>query len=125
MNKTEDVERYLTILPHPLKAEMEAVRNIIKQANRKISERIKWKAPSFFYKEDLVTFNPRTHQCIQLVFHHKAITTIQSDLLKGNQKTRRMVYFRSMEEIRNNRTALESILNEPVSLNELVSLMDE
>jgi uncharacterized protein YdhG (YjbR/CyaY superfamily) len=55
---SEQVEQYLSKLEHPMKAEIEALRTIIKGANPKISERIKWNAPSYFYQEDLLTFGP-------------------------------------------------------------------
>ena len=73
MTDAEKVADYIQRLNHPLKAEIEAVRVIIKQANGKLSEQIKWNAPSYHYKMDLVTFNPRATQHVHLVFHHIAI----------------------------------------------------
>ena len=55
-NKTDDVNAFMKQLAHPLQAEIEAVRTIIK-ANGKITERIKWNAPSFFYTDDLATIH--------------------------------------------------------------------
>ena len=46
-NSTEQVNEYMKKLEHPLKAEIEATRAIIKNSKSKISERIKWNAPSF------------------------------------------------------------------------------
>ena len=80
-------------LNHSLKDEIEALRTIIKKANPKIAERIKWNAPSYYCKEDLVTFNPRATKHVHLVFHNAVIVKIKSDLLEGNYKDRRMVYF--------------------------------
>lgn len=96
----EIVNDYMSRLQHPLKAEIEAVRVIIKNANSRISERIKWNAPSYYYKEDLVTFNHRATKHVHLVFHHKMIVNIKSDLLEGDYKDRRMVYFVSMNDIK-------------------------
>ncbi len=47
--KTDEtlVAEYMQNLEHPLKAEIEALRQIIKAANPAISERIKWNAPSY------------------------------------------------------------------------------
>ena len=57
VNKTEEVDAFMKDLDHPFKAEVEAVRKIIKKVNHRITEQVKWKAPSFSYKGYLVTFN--------------------------------------------------------------------
>lgn len=111
----DEVNEYMNKLEHPLKAEMEAVRTIIKGANKKISERIKWNAPSYYYKEDLVTFNHRATKQVHLVFHHAAIVKIISPLLEGDYKDRRMTYFKTMAEVKANKKELEKIMNELVS----------
>ena len=79
-NDAEKVEEYMNKLEHPLKAEIEAVRAIIRNANSKLSERIKWKPPSYYYKEDLVTLNHRATTHVHLVFHHPEIVNIKSNL---------------------------------------------
>jgi uncharacterized protein YdhG (YjbR/CyaY superfamily) len=112
-NQTEQVNDFLAKLEHPLKAEIEAVREILK-ANPKISERVKWNAPSFFYKEDLVTFNPRAQKHVHLVFHNQAIVHINSALLEGDYKDRRMTYFYNMDDVKAKRQELENIMNELV-----------
>ena len=44
-------------LDHPFKAEVQAVREIIKSVNHDITEEVKWNAPSFSYKGHMATFN--------------------------------------------------------------------
>lgn len=57
VNKTAEVDAYMAKLEHPLKAELQAVRETIKGVNPGITEQIKWNAPSFSYRgEYLVTF---------------------------------------------------------------------
>ena len=111
MTDAEKVTDYMQKLEHPLKAEIEAVRQIIRNANNKIAERIKWNAPSYYYKKDLVTFNPRATKQVHLVFHDISIVDIKSDLLEGNYKDRRMTYFKNMEEVNAKKVELESIIN--------------
>lgn len=109
----EQVEQYLSTLEHPMKAELEALRAIILGANAKISERIKWNAPSYYYQEDIVTFGPpaRKPDEILLVFHHPAVVKINSDLLQGDYKDRRLATFKSMEEVLANREEVSRIIN--------------
>ena len=115
-NDTNAVDEYLSKLEHPLKAEIEAVRNIIKKADSKISERVKWNAPSFFYNVDLVTFNPRNESRVHLVFHDIAIIKVKSALLEGDYKDRRMTYFADMKDVKAKQPELERIMKELVKL---------
>jgi uncharacterized protein YdhG (YjbR/CyaY superfamily) len=110
----EEVAGFMNKLKHPFKAEVEAVRSIIKNANKNIAERIKWKAPSYYYKEDMVTFNLWEKKQVHLVFHHPAIVKIKSPLLEGNYDKRRMTYFKTMDEIKANKKELVRIINELV-----------
>lgn len=110
----EKVNEYMSKLDHPLKAEIEAVRTIIKNSNRNIAERVKWNAPSYYYKEDIVTFNLRAPKHVHLVFHHPLIVHIKSGLLEGDYKDRRMMYLRDMQEVKTNKKELEDIINELV-----------
>ncbi len=112
--RPDAVNEYMNVLEHPLKAELAAVREIILGANIHISERIKWNAPSFFYKEDLATFHTRNQTAVHIVFHHPAIVSIRSALLEGDYKDRRMLYLRTMEDIQTHKQELAHIINELV-----------
>lgn len=119
LTDAEKVNEFMGDLDHPLKAEIEQLREIIKNANGKIRERIKWNAPSYYYNEDLVTFNPRATKHVHLVFHHASIIKIKSPLLHGDYKDRRMAYFKNKEEVEANKKELENIINELVLLTEV------
>jgi len=95
------VQTYMDQLEHPLKDVLEALRTIIKNANPNISERIKWNAPSYYNKEDIVTFGPPARKMdeILLVFHHPSVVKIASTMLEGNYKDRRLAVFKSMAEV--------------------------
>jgi len=114
-NKTTDVDAFMLELSHPLKAEIEAVRSIIK-ANPKIAERVKWNAPSFFYVDDLATIHVKAQQHVHLIFHHPAIVKIKSAFLEGDYKDRRMMYFESMKEVKARKKELTRIIHELVEL---------
>ncbi len=116
INGTEQVNAYMNDLEHPLKAEIEITRNILLNANKKIQERVKWNAPSFYYKEDMATFNPREKKHIHIVFHHSSIEGISSGILKGDYVGRRMVYLNNIEEVNTHRQELERIMNELVGI---------
>ena len=112
MTDTEQVTAYMQVLEHPLKAEIEALRSIIKETDVRISERIKWKAPSYYCKEDFLTFNHRMQDKVHLIFHNDAIPKVSSAILEGDYKDRRMVYFKDMNEILAKKSAFQRIIAE-------------
>ena len=110
-NNSAEVDAFMNKLNHPLQEEIEAVRLIIKKANKKIAERVKWNAPSFFYTDDLATIHVKAQQHVLLIFHHPAIVKIKSALLEGDYKDRRMMYFTSMKEVNARKKELIKIVN--------------
>ncbi len=103
-------------LEHPLKAEIAALQQIIKAANPGISERIKWNAPSYHTTEDFLTFNHRMLDKVHLIFHHVKIAEINSPILEGEYKDRRMVYFENMDAVLAKQAELESVINQLIGL---------
>jgi hypothetical protein len=69
-NRSPEVDRFMEGLDHPMKEEIERLRAAILGSNERITEHIKWKAPSFRYAgEDRVTFRLHPAERAQLVFH--------------------------------------------------------
>ena len=117
MKKNENVDDFMEKLDHPLKAEVQVVRSIIKHTNALITEEIKWNAPSFGYQGNyLVTFNLRESKRIHLVFHNPEIAKVKSKLLEGNYKDRRMAYFADMQDISVKKSLLEKALKDLIKL---------
>jgi hypothetical protein len=112
----EKVSLYMEALDHPLKQGVKELRSIIKKANPKINERIKWNAPSYYYMDDIVTFGPLRSEKILLVFHHPFVVKVESTLLEGDYKDRRLVYLDSMKAIKANKNEVERIINEIIDL---------
>ena len=116
---TKQVDTFLTALDHPLKLEVQRVREIIKGANKNMTEQVKWNAPSFNYKgEYLVTFNLRPKDHIHLIFHNPMISKVKSELLEGDYADRRMAYFANMQGIQAGRAALTKALKDLIKLQE-------
>ena len=120
VSRTDKVDEFLRELNHPLTAEIEAVRSIIKGVNKDIAEEVKWKAPSFNYKgEYLVTFNLWETKRIHLVFHNPQIVKVKSELLEGNYENRRMMYLADMKDIKAKKAKFEKILKDLIKLIDL------
>ena len=112
LTDAEQVSLWMKKLSPAVRKETEAVRSIIKSASSKLNERIKWNAPSYYYKEDILTFGPHKNNKILLVFHHPAVVTVKSTLLEGDYKDRRLVYFNNKGEAEKNKQELTRIINE-------------
>ena len=105
---THAVDAFLARLDHPLKPEIEAVRAIILGADPRITESIKWNAPSFALTEHFATFKLRPVETVQVVFHTGA--TVRPDstgiaiddpagLLRWAAPDRCMATFSDMQDI--------------------------
>ncbi len=108
----EQVKNYIAKLDPAAKSDIEAVRKIIRSVSPKLNERIKWNAPSYYYKEDIVTFGPYKIHKLLLVFHHPAVVKVRSVLLQGDYKDRRLVYFKDKTEATKNKSELSRIIKE-------------
>ena len=116
----DTVAAYLKTLKHPLKKEIEAVRLIILGVGPAIGEGIKWKVPSFrTEKEWFATFNVRSQDAVQLIFHLGAKTRADlkafkladpNGLMKWLGNDRAMVTLGAGRDIPANRKALEVIV---------------
>lgn len=116
-----EVQEFLKHLDHPLKTEIMAVREIILHSNNKLTEHIKWNAPSFGINgEDRVTMKLFPPKNIQLILHRGAKVKKQPaenlisgypSMLKWAAKDRAVVTFNNMAEIKTNGKVLSKIIN--------------
>ena len=123
MADTEQIDAYFATLDHPNKAEIAALRTIILNANAKIADRIEWKVPSFYYrdnpKHDLAAFRPRTTDAAHLVLvFPQGLVPDDTGLLEGDWKDRRMAEFNTPDDVQAKRPALEAVVNAWVQLEE-------
>jgi uncharacterized protein YdhG (YjbR/CyaY superfamily) len=116
MKKIPSVDEYMEQLEHPLKAEVQEIRKIIMGVSPLITEEVKWNSPSFSYTDYLATFNLHVTKHVHLVFHNTRVMQIQSDLLEGKFKDRKMIFFTSMEDVLAKKTELERIVRELMAL---------
>ncbi|MGE5108403.1 MAG: DUF1801 domain-containing protein [Sphingobacteriales bacterium] len=112
----EQVNEWMSKLKPKVKTEIDAVRKIINAASSKLNERIKWNAPSYYYKDDIVTFGPYKPGRLLLIFHHPLIIKIKSPLLEGNYRDRRIVCLKDLKAIKANKKELERIIKEHLQL---------
>ncbi len=121
-SKSETSDSLMLASSHPLKAEIEELRVIIKSASVKIAERVKWNAPSYFYIKDMAAFNLRQEKFVQIIFifYNDTMINESGGLLEGTWKDRREARFYSLEDVKTKRSNLEKVVREWVAIIEKI-----
>jgi hypothetical protein len=121
MNRNPKVDQYLESLDHPLKDLWEEIRVIVLGTDSKIEEDIKWGAPTFIYRGNLATFNPRAKKFVNLTFHTGAEIDDPAGVLEGDAKEARVFRVASSEELSEKRKGLEEVVVNWITLKETSS----
>jgi hypothetical protein len=116
----QQIATFMEALDHPLREEIELVREILLGVDPAIQEAVKWNAPSFRTTDFFATINLRSRDALQLVFHTgakvKATAATGIDvpdpagLLQWRAKDRCLVTLGIGDEIAANRAAFEAIV---------------
>ena len=118
----EEVTNFLDEQNHPLRDEIEQLREIVINAKEGLTENIKWNGPNYcFNEQDRITMRIHPPKQIQLIFHRGAkkqeqpkdrIIQSKSKILLWKENDRAIISFKNMSEIKNGKTDLISIVNE-------------
>lgn len=120
---SNEVDRFMAELEHPLKPEIEVLRTIVRNADERMGEGIKWNAPSFFIDRHFATFKLYPPGKVQVVLHTDAKKTDEAKKLKGiiadpdgllkwAADDRCVVTFSDMEDVRKKEDSFSAILKE-------------
>lgn len=118
---TEAVNRYMTALVHTRKGEIETVRALILGVDPRITESVKWNAPSFSIADHFATMRLHPKDMVQIVFHTgakvkpdaKAVKIdVPAGLLKWAAKDRAQASLADANDLAAKRSALESIVKQ-------------
>lgn len=116
------VTQFLDAINHPLRNEIEALREIISGAESQLAENIKWNGPNYASEnEDRITMKIQPPKQLQLIFHRGAkveeqpkqkIITEASGLLIWKANDRAVLSFKNLEDIRKNKHNLRRIVKD-------------
>jgi hypothetical protein len=109
MPVSPEVDLWFEQYEHPAKEAMLHVREII-LGDQRIEETIKWKSPTFMYKGNMASFNPRTKSHVSLMFHTGASIPGEFPRLEGGGETARYMKFADLSEVEDAREELRSIV---------------
>lgn len=116
MNRNKEVDQYLVDKAHPLTAEIQRVREIILDADERMTETIKWSSPTFMYKGNMASFFMNAKKHVSLMFHKGAFIKDGSGLLQGDGKEARTAKFADASDIESKKDALESVVRSWIAL---------
>jgi hypothetical protein len=105
-----EVDAWLARYENPQKPLVERVRDIMLAADARLGETIKWSAPTFVYKGNLATFQPRSKQHVSLVFHSGASIPGSHPILEGDTDTGRHARFVDADAVEAARSDLEAVV---------------
>jgi hypothetical protein len=117
--RNKKVDTFIDDLDNPLKKLWEEIRTIILNTDAKIEEDIKWGAPTFIYKGNLATFNPRAKKFVNLTFHTGALINDPDRVLEGEAKEARVFKVKSQEELIQKKVGLEKVIKNWIEFKDL------
>jgi hypothetical protein len=116
MNKNSKVDDYMKELENPLKDLWEQIRGIVLDVDPRMAEDIKWGAPTFIYKGNMATFNPRAKKFVNLTFHTGALISDPEGVLDGDAKEARVFRVGSGEDLSRKKAGLEAVVRNWIQL---------
>ena len=121
------LDDYIKNLEHPLKPELLALRKVILESEKTLTEQIKWNAPSFCHNgDDRITFNLAKKDSILLIFHRgarakkmtfsKPILPNYAELLEWPANDRAVMKFKNADDVINLKAKLKSLVKDCIAI---------
>ena len=98
-NRDPAVDAWFENYANPQKDLVQSVRSVILEADPRMSETIKWQAPTFMYKGNLASFYPRSTKHVSLLFHTGASLPDPTGLLEGEGDKSRVAKVRDEADL--------------------------
>ena len=115
-----EVSQFLDELNHPLRGEIEQLRHIIINAQKGLTENVKWNGPNYSYAgADRITMKIQPPRQIQLIFHRGAkkmeqpksrLIESSSGLLAWKENDRAIATFKNSTQIKTGEASLVEIV---------------
>ncbi len=107
---TEKVDTWMDSYDNPMKKVVQAMRKVI-MADERVTEDIKWQAPTFMYKGNIASFFPRSKKHASLMFHKGAEIPGVFPNLEGDGKESRSFKVASLDDLEAKKDELTAIVN--------------
>lgn len=105
-----EVDAWMAKYENPQKPLVEAVRQAILKADKRMGECIKWQAPTFTYKGNLASFYPKAKAHVSLLFHTGARIAGDFPSLEGTGDTSRVMKFTDAADLKRKSPELKRLV---------------
>lgn len=109
MNKNPEVDLWLADYDNPMKPVVAAMRDCILRADPRITEAVKWQAPTFVYKGNIASFFPKAKKHASLMFHKGAEIPGTFEHLEGDGREARAFKVLDLDDLAVKAAALSAI----------------
>jgi hypothetical protein len=109
-NSNPQVDEWFQELDHHLIGAMIKARYIILEADERISESIKWSAPTFAFKGNLASFQPKAKKFVSLMFHRGSEIPGDHPDLEGDTALVRTMRFQDENDVEDHREVLQAVV---------------
>jgi hypothetical protein len=104
------VDAWLADYDNPQKAVVERVRELILDADPRITESLKWSTPTFSYKGNLISIQPRATKFVSLLVHEGASIPGDHPRLEGDGPHVRTIRFADPADVEQGTAELQAIV---------------
>ena len=104
------VDAWFEKYENPQKDLVQAVRAIILDTDPRITEVIKWQAPTFVYKGNIASFYPKSVKHVSLMFHTGSALSDPSGVLEGAGDTSRVLRVLDHDDLDGKADALRGLI---------------
>jgi hypothetical protein len=116
MSTSPEVDEWFERYDNPQKDLADAVRRAILDADERVTETIKWQAPTFVYRGNIASFYPKSKAHVSLMFHSGASLPDPEGLLAGEGDVSRVARFADAAELSRKKAALQELIRAWVAM---------
>jgi hypothetical protein len=110
------VDAWFEQYANPQRDLVKAVREAVLDADERVTETVKWQAPTFVYKGNIASFYPKTKTHASLMFHRGAMLDDPDGLLEGEGDVSRVARFLDADDLGRKREALQRLIRNWIEL---------
>jgi hypothetical protein len=109
-NRSREVDEWFATYDNPQRELVQEVREAILATDDRVSEAIKWQAPTFMFNGNIASFYPRSKAHVSLMFHLGAQLPDPTGLLEGTGETSRVAKFVDHDDLVAKTPALQGLI---------------
>ncbi|QZY29109.1 DUF1801 domain-containing protein [Nocardioides coralli] len=108
--RSPEVDAWFATYDNPQKPLVQAVRDAVLASDDRVTETIKWQAPTFVFEGNIASFYPKARKHVSLMFHQGASLPDPAGLLEGEGDTSRVAKFADADDLAAKVDALQGLV---------------